>query len=84
MQNVKEKMRNLKVAAVHFWSVRCVENPGDIPFEWTSNTAREGSGISRWAVATLAGMEWPHSITREIKAKTGSQAIHNSSNRILG
>ena len=28
MQNVKEKMRNLKLAAVHFWSVRCVENPG--------------------------------------------------------
>ena len=38
MQNVKEKMRNLKLAAVHFWSVRCVENPGDILFEWTKPT----------------------------------------------
>ena len=60
MQNVKEKMRNLKVAAVHFWNVRCVEVPGDILFEWTTEIASEGSGISRWAVATLAGKERPH------------------------
>ena len=62
-------MRNLKVADVHFWSVCCVENPGDIPFEWTSNTPSEGSGISRWAVATLAGMEWPHSILFELELR---------------
>ena len=65
MQNVKEKMRNVKVAAVHFWSVRCMENPGDIPFERTTNTASEGSGISRWAVKKLAGMQWPHRILFE-------------------
>ena len=29
---------------------------GNIRVEWTTNTAGEVSGISRWAVATLTGM----------------------------
>ena len=86
MQNVKEKMRNVKVAAVHFWSVCCVENPGDIPFEWTTNTASEGSGISRWAVKKLAGMEWPHRILFEPDQRTGAkkscQTIQNTGQKL--
>ena len=35
---------------------------GDILVEWATEIPSEGSGISRWAVAALAGMEWPHSI----------------------
>ena len=38
---------------------------GNILDESTSNTASEGSGISRWAVKKLAGMEWPHRILFE-------------------
>ena len=38
---------------------------GSILVEWKSNTASEGSGISRWAVKKLAGMEWPHRILFE-------------------
>ena len=56
-------------------------NSGKPPFEWTTNTALEGSGISRWAVKKLAGMEWPHRILFEpdqkIKANKECQAIKN-------
>ena len=77
---------------------------GNIQVEWTSNTASEGSGLSRWAVIPRAAalsfalldiypsnslkarrirhwLEWSGrteyclSPTREIKAKTDSQAI---------
>ena len=47
----------------------------------TSNTASEGSGISRWAVKKLAGMEWPHRILFEPDQKTkAKRAVRQSKN----
>ena len=66
MQNVKEKMRNVKGGAVVHLGTSVVWKSGNISSEFTTNIPSEGSGISRWAVATLAGMQWPHRILFEL------------------
>ena len=38
---------------------------GNILVEWATEIPSEGSGLSRWAVKKLAGMEWPHRILFE-------------------
>ena len=79
MQNVKEKMRNVKVAAVHFWNVRCVENPGisrlngnrTLPVRVPASADGPLRNWPEWSGRT----EYCLSPTREIKAKPGIQAI---------
>ena len=82
MQNVKEKMRNVKVAAVHFWSVCCVENPG---VSWLNGRRTLPARVPASADGPLKN--WPEwsgrtayclSQTREIKAEMGCQAITNN------
>ena len=82
MQNVKEKMRNLKVAAVHFWNVRCVETPGisclngqrTLPVRVPASADGPLRNWPEWSGRT----EYCLSQTREIKAEMGCQAITNN------
>ena len=58
-------MRNVKVTATSILRTPVVGKFRDILPGFTTNLPSEGSGISRWAVKKLAGMEWPHRILFE-------------------